>query len=235
MDPKRLGFYQENPVKLKNSVKYNYSYNYCPPYIKGVNNSPQYVNSSCYKLLNNDPYLRQLPDNLAFCKICCLAPRSQMIYYNSNDKNWGPQTVNRKLWDQQNQIYHSNDKLLQDKIEKIKYEETKRNNKSLKKANPNSLSNGYYNWGNKSNNWYYQNKCNKGKNKMYGNMGINTDVYTGSTYKIKLDNVNQDPIYYKTHSIKEGGIVNKNQWYFYNPNYIKTNRSIYDLGLSKKY
>ena len=235
MDPKRLGLYQKNPVKLKNSVKYDYNYNYCPPYIKGINNSSQYTYTSCYNLLKNNPYLRKLPDNLTFCNVCKLAPRSQMIYYNSTDKNWGPQTVNRKFWDQQNQVYHSNDKLLQDKIEKIKYEENKRNNKALKKANPNSLSNGYYNWGDKNNNWYYKNKCNKGKNKFYGNIGINTDIYTGSTYKIKLDNVNQDPIYYRTHSIKEGGVVDKNQWYTYRPNYIKTGRSIYDLGIARKY
>ena len=235
MDSKRLGLYQKNPVNLTNSVKYNYSYNYYPPYIKGINNSPQYPYTSFYKLLNNDPYLRKVPDNLAFCNINILAPRSKMIYLNSTDKNWGAQTVNRKYWEQQNQTYESNDRLLQDKIDKIKYEETKRNNKNLKKAYPNNLKNGYYNWGNKNNNWYYQNKCQKGKNRMYCNFGINTDVYTGSTYKIILENINKDPIYYKTHTYKQGGIINKDQWYDYKPNYIKTGRSIYDLGISKKY
>ena len=235
MDYKRLGFYQTNPVKLKNSIKYNYNYNYCPSYIIGVNNSSQYIHTNCYTLLNNNPYFRNLPDNLSLCDISKLSKRSQMIYHNSIDKNWGSQTINRKFWNQQNKIYHSNDQLLQDKIEKIKYEENKRTNKALKNVNPKSLSNGYYNWGNKKNNWYYQNKCEKSKNKMYGNIGINTNVYTGSTYKIKLPNVNQDSVYYNTHSIQEGGIVNKDLWYYYKPNFIKTNRSIYDLGISKNY
>ena len=235
MEPKRLLFYQENPVKLKNSTKYNYKYKYCPPYLKGVNNSYQYYNpiNSCYFLLKDDPYLRQLPDNLSRKNINSLPNRTKMIYFNSNDKNWGAQTVNRKFWINKTK-YESNDQLLKDKIEKIKYEENKRNNKNLKNANPKSLINGYYNWGTKNNNWYYQNKSKKYKRNMYGNFGINTNIYTGSTYKINLENVNTDPIYYSTHSIKYGGNISNN-WYKWKPNNIKTSRSIYDLGISRKY
>lgn len=234
MDPKRLLFYTQNPVKLKNSVKYNYRYTYCPPYLKGVNNSAQYQNTSCHYLLKDDPYIRKLPDKLSKCNICQLPLRSQMIYFNSNDKEWDAQTVNRMFWEQENKTYESNEKLLQDKIEKIKYEENKRNNKNLKNANPISLRNGYYNWGDKTNNWYYQNQCKKTKNQFKNNTGINTNVYTGSTYKINIENINTEPTFYDRNIIKYGGNI-KDEWYKYKPNYIKTGRSIYDLGISKKY
>jgi len=263
MYPNSLLFYQENPVKLKNSVKYNYQYNYCPSYIKGQNNSSQYfcVPSACYQLLNDDPYLRKLPDTLQNPKLIpYLSERSKMIYFNQNDKNWGPQTMNRIFWEQQNKTYHSSDQLLQDKIKKIKYMETKRNNKNLKNANPNLLRNGYYNYGNKTNNWYYENGCGlnnnkftyeyytlrngktirikisrKGKKRLFGNFGINTNVYKGSTYKIDLPNTNPDPIYYDKHNIKEGGDNYTQQYYKYKPNYISTNRIYYDLGLPRVY
>ena len=44
-----LNNYQKNPVKLKNSVKYDYRYKYCPPYIKGINNTYQYYNGKVFQ------------------------------------------------------------------------------------------------------------------------------------------------------------------------------------------
>jgi hypothetical protein len=228
--------YQKNPVKLKNSVKYDYRYKYCPPYIKGVNNTYQYYKpeNSCYFLLKDDPYLRKLPDSLSKGNINCLSERSKIIYSNSDDKNWGPQTINRKFWDQQNKVYESNDLLLRDKIDKIKYEENKRNNKHLKNSNPKFLNNGYYNWGSKNENWFYPNKSKNYKKNMFGNMGINTYSYIGNTYRINVPNINTDPLYYSTHYTNYGGNV-LNNWYKWKPNYINTGRSIYDLGITRKY
>jgi hypothetical protein len=204
MENKNFFFYQKNPIKLEKSIKYNYRYNYCPPFIKGTNNSFQYPNYNCFYLLNDDPYIRKLPDSLSKNNIG-LPKRSQIIYNNSTDKNWGPQTVNRKFWEQQNKIYNSNDQLLSDKIDKIKYEETKRKTNRLKNANPNSLRNGYYIWDSKNNNWYYENKNKKYKKSMFGNIGVNTNIYKGDTYKIHIDNIETDPIWYYKNNIRYGG------------------------------
>ena len=204
MENKKNFFYQQNPIKLENSIKYNYRYNYCPSFIKGTNNSFQYPNYNCFYLLKDDPYIRKLPDSLSKNN-SNLPKRSQNIYNNSTDKNWGPQTVNRKFWEQQNKIYNSNDQLLSDKIDKIKYEETKRKTNRLKNANPNHLRNGYYIWDSKNNNWYYENKSKKYKKSMFGNIGVNTSVYNGDTYKINIDNTETNPIWYYKNTIQYGG------------------------------
>ena len=204
MENNKQFFYQQNPIKLENSIKYNYRYNCCPSFIKGTNNSFQYPNYNCFYLLKDDPYIRKLPDSLSKNNID-LSKRSQIIYNNSTDKNWGPQTVNRKFWEQQNKIYNSNDQLLTDKIDKIKYEETKRKTNRLKNANPNHLRNGYYIWDSKNNNWYYENKSKKYKKSMFGNIGVNTSVYNGDTYKINIDNTETNPIWYYKNTIQYGG------------------------------
>jgi len=199
---------------------------YCNNFIDGKNNSSQYyyIQNGCYYKLNNNPFYYNLPDNLSRLNYDCLSVREKIIYNGSSDKNWGAQTKNRDLWDKQNKTYHSNDMLLKDKIEKIQYEETKRNNQKLKEANSRYLRNGYYNYGNKTDNFNPIKTCGKFPRKLYGNFGINTDVYTGDTYKIELDNIDTNPIYYSKNTIKNGGNNLDNiNWYLDKRNYHHVN------------
>ena len=207
-----------NPQKLN-----TYNSPIYPHYIRGVNNSAQYLNSTGYRLLINDPYYKSLPDQLSKHNTCCLPLRSQIIYNNSSDKNWGPQTTNRFFWEKQNKTYESSDQLLQDKIDKIKYEETKRHNSKLKNVPSTLLTNGYGSWNSKNNNWYYHYSRESKKHiKSNGNIGINSYIYNGDSYKIPLENTNTDSLCYCNRTYKYGGNQIDN-WYKYKPNYIKTN------------
>lgn len=201
---------------------------YCNKYIEGKNNSSQYyyIQNGCYYKLNQNPFYLNVPDNLQNikCNHCDLSEREKIIYHGSTDKNWGAQTKNRDLWYKQNKTYQSNDMLLKDKIDKIQYEETKRINRKLKEANSRYLRNGYYNYGDKTNNFNPIKTCGKYPKKLYGNFSINTDVYTGDTYKIIVDNIDTSPITYYHNSIKEGGNNLDNiNWYQNKKNYHHIN------------
>lgn len=206
--------------------KYYHNPLYCNHFIEGKNNSSQYyyIQNGCYYKVNNNPFYYNLPDHLSKLNYNCLTNREKIIYNNSTDKNWNAQSKNRDLWYKQNKIYHSNDMLLKDKIEKIQYEETKRINKKLKDSTNMNLRNGYFSYGNKTDNFNPIKTCGKFPIKLYGNFGINTDVYTGDTYKIKIENIDTNPIYYSQNSIKKGGNNLDNiNWYLDKINYQSIN------------
>ena len=85
-------------------------------------NRYKYVNKvtgDCYYTYNTDPKFKETVSKLK----------------NDNDKYF---------YSRVNKQYCSNQKMLEDKIEEIRYNEEKEPRKKLRNANPNSLYNGYY-------------------------------------------------------------------------------------------